>query len=192
MREYLVTTQGTQYEQNQQREFLSFLSQSLQTRISIDIFEKQVQKNQDLYFMITNMAKDQAISIPDIQDALPKLTKYFLSQFVKRMVPKLCRPDEVIIQNLDQGDSMYLIAKGECKATISTDAEEHYDDNSDSEHEDEFKNSRLLRPGHYFGEISLIFGCERTAQVIATKYCTLAQLTRDKYREILHLMPDME
>ena len=76
---------------------------------------------------------------------------------------------------------MYLIAKGECKAVISDDTKEHFDEGSsqsENDEEEHFKNIRLLRPGHYFGEISLIFGCERSAKVIATKYCTLAKLNR--------------
>lgn len=105
----------------------------------------------------------------------------------------LCRPDQLIIEALDQGEDMYLIAKGECKATINDNFEANLD--SESEEEPDFvdlSKVKLLRPGHYFGEISLIFGCERSAQVIATKYCTLAKLNRTQYKEILIIMPTIE
>lgn len=45
----------------------------------------------------------------------------------------------------------------------------------------EKEHGLILRPGQYFGEISLIFGCERTAKVIANKYCTLAKLSKSKF-----------
>jgi len=46
---------------------------------------------------------------------------------------------------------------------------------------DEKKNEhviKFMRPGDYFGEISLIYGCKRTASVISTKYSTLAMLSK--------------
>jgi len=49
IRAYLITTQGTQYEQVQQKDFLAFLSPSLKEQIAIDIFKKQIQKCKDLY-----------------------------------------------------------------------------------------------------------------------------------------------
>ena len=48
-----------------------------------------------------------------------------------------------------------------------------------------------LRPGDYFGEISLVYGCKRTATVISTKYSTLAMLEKQRYKEILIEFPDL-
>ena len=48
---------------------------------------------------------------------------------------------------------------------------------------------RTLRPGDYFGEISLMYGCKRTAEVTSNKYSTLAMLTRANYRELLFEFP---
>ena len=58
----------------------------------------------------------------------------------------------------------YLIAKGEVIVKII----------------DEKKKERELdtmRKGEFFGEISMIYGCKRTATVISGKYSTLATLT---------------
>ena len=41
-----------------------------------------------------------------------------------------------------------------------------------------------LRPGHYFGEISLIYDCPCTAKVTATKYCTLAKLEKENFKAL--------
>ena len=49
----------------------------------------------------------------------------------------------------------------------------------------------MLRPGSYFGEISLVYGCLCTAKVVAKKYCTLAKLSKDKFKEVTTQMPAM-
>lgn len=50
----------------------------------------------------------------------------------------------------------------------------------------------LLRPGSYFGEIGLIYGCNRTATVKSGKYSTLAMLTKARYKEILIEFPSLQ
>mmetsp|Transcript_93061 Transcript_93061/g.128243 ORF Transcript_93061/g.128243 Transcript_93061/m.128243 type:complete len:85 (+) Transcript_93061:1862-2116(+) len=77
-------------------------------------------------------------------------------------------PDEVVIEQFTQGDAMYFVAKGECSVEVT-------------EGKKLDKNTKLLRPGDYFGEISLIYGCKRTAKVSATKYSTLAKLPRSSF-----------
>lgn len=49
-----------------------------------------------------------------------------------------------------------------------------------------------MRPGDYFGEISLIFGCKRTATVESSKYSTLAKLSKQDYKEALIEFPIMQ
>jgi len=49
-----------------------------------------------------------------------------------------------------------------------------------------------MRNGEFFGEISLIYGCKRTASVISGKYSTLATLTKKKYEEILLEFTDLQ
>jgi len=73
---------------------------------------------------------------------------------------------------------MFLIAKGACEVSIL----------------DEKKNRqklKTLRPGDYFGEISLIYGCKRTATVTSMKYSTLAILKKNHYKEILIEFPEL-
>mmetsp|Transcript_19260 Transcript_19260/g.26077 ORF Transcript_19260/g.26077 Transcript_19260/m.26077 type:complete len:91 (+) Transcript_19260:75-347(+) len=45
-------------------------------------------------------------------------------------------------------------------------------------------NSKILRQGQLFGEISLIYNCLTTASVIALKYCTIGKLMQDDFEEI--------
>jgi CRP-like cAMP-binding protein len=74
---------------------------------------------------------------------------------------------------------MYLIAKGACEVSII----------------DEKKNRqrlKTLRPSDYFGEISMIYDCKRTATVTSMKYSTLAMLKKDFYKEILIEFPNLQ
>ena len=58
----------------------------------------------------------------------------------------------MVVEQYDHTDSFYVIAKGACKVSI----------------QDQKKSTQqmpILQPGDYFGEISLIYGCNRTATV---------------------------
>lgn len=73
---------------------------------------------------------------------------------------------------------MYVLAKGACEVLIT----------------DQKKNTqrmKILRPGDYFGEIGLIYGCIRTATIKSTKYSTLAMLKKESYRDILLEFPSL-
>lgn len=74
---------------------------------------------------------------------------------------------------------MYILAKGECFVKYVDQKKKLTD------------NHRTLRPGEYFGEISMIYGCKRTATVVSRKYSTLAQLTRAKFKEIVTEFPEL-
>lgn len=49
-----------------------------------------------------------------------------------------------------------------------------------------------LQPGAHFGEISLIYGCKRTASVISGNYSTFAKLSFDKYKELTQFIPELQ
>jgi CRP-like cAMP-binding protein len=74
---------------------------------------------------------------------------------------------------------MYFLAKGECAVNIIDEKNKIYYDH------------KILRPGDYFGEISMIYGCKRSATVISKKYSTLAKLSRAKFREIATELPEI-
>lgn len=74
---------------------------------------------------------------------------------------------------------MYLVAKGECIVNIR-DEKNHL-----------IRNHRILTTSDYFGEISMIYGCKRTATVTSRKYSTLAMLTQKKFKEITTEFPEM-
>ena len=75
----------------------------------------------------------------------------------------------------DNDPVMYFIAKGHCQVTVRT--------NNDMQMEDDesaVQKIGILGEGAHFGEISLLFGCRRTATVASNNYCTLATLSKKK------------
>jgi CRP-like cAMP-binding protein len=42
----------------------------------------------------------------------------------------------------------------------------------------------MLQAGAHFGEISVIFGCKRTATVVSDNYCTIAMLSKKTLQEL--------
>ena len=72
---------------------------------------------------------------------------------------------------------MFIIARGECLVNIR------------DEKNKLIKNFKILGPSDYFGEVSLIYGCKRTATVISRKYTTLAKLSKDTYSKVTTEFP---
>ena len=48
---------------------------------------------------------------------------------------------------------------------------------------------QYLLPGNYFGEVALLFNCLRTATVRANNYCTIAELSKENFDEMIMLFP---
>lgn len=76
--------------------------------------------------------------------------------------------------------AMYFIGKGDCKVNIR--------DERGREHE----GVRLLVEGDHFGEISVIFGCLRSASVISRNYNTLAKMITPRFKELVAEYPEFE
>ena len=74
---------------------------------------------------------------------------------------------------------LYFIADGKCEVTVRTNNDLQVEDNDSS-----FQKIGTLGPGAHFGEISVLYGCKRTATVMSTNYCTLAALTKTKLHQL--------
>jgi CRP-like cAMP-binding protein len=97
---------------------------------------------------------------------------------VTRLSTALACPDDVLVDQNDDTHDMYIIAKGECQVKITSNLMK-------------LEPWKTLRPGDYFGEISMIYESKRTAQVMSVKYSTLAKLTNQRYRELLTEVPEI-
>ena len=51
------------------------------------------------------------------------------------------------------------------------------------------EKKKFLYDGDHFGEIGLIYGCNRTASVKSNNYGSLAKLTSDGYKELTKNFP---
>mmetsp|Transcript_23886 Transcript_23886/g.23571 ORF Transcript_23886/g.23571 Transcript_23886/m.23571 type:complete len:268 (-) Transcript_23886:412-1215(-) len=76
---------------------------------------------------------------------------------------------------------MYFIAKGDCDVKVK-------DKIGDIGEE---CTARTLNPGDHFGEISIIYGCSRTASVVANNYCTLSRLSKAHFEELVQKYPEL-
>ena len=106
-----------------------------------------------------------------------------MSEFVGIMISKfetiLIEPEDVIVKQFEETSDLYLIAKGECQVSIIDEKKKE-------------RKLKKLRHSDYFGEISLIYGCNRTATVVSTKYSQLAKLTKEDYKDILIEFPELQ
>ena len=76
-----------------------------------------------------------------------------------------------------ENDEVYFIAKGRCQVFVKDKFRDRWED----------KMVRILNPGDHFGEIGMLYECNRSATVIAMNYCTCAKLNRSNYNELLQI-----
>jgi len=87
-------------------------------------------------------------------------------------------PEEEVISQDDDAIDMYFLSKGDCVVNIK--------DNRGQEH----VAVKLLTEGDYFGEIALIYSCQRSASIVSRNYNTMARISYQYYREIVNEYPD--
>ena len=81
-------------------------------------------------------------------------------------------PGERIIRKGDVADMMYFIAEGQVEATVG-------------------ENSFPLAAGDFFGEMALITGEPRSADVTTVDYCRFATVSAPDFRQFLKRFPDI-
>lgn len=95
------------------------------------------------------------------------------------MVRTQAQPGQVIVHQGEQSDDLYLIESGEARVEAA-----------------DRSGQRLqvarLGPGDYFGEIALLTGGERTADVVAVTAMDLLRLTKDAYTRYLSHAVEVE
>ena len=86
--------------------------------------------------------------------------------------PKEATPGQRIIRAGDKADMAYFISSGEVEVSVAS-------------------RRIKLGPGAFFGEMALINGQPRSADVTALDYCKLLTLSQGDFREILRRYPDI-
>jgi len=84
--------------------------------------------------------------------------------------PRSAQPGERIIRVGDKADLVYFISMGEVEVVVNG-------------------HKTRMKPGDFFGEIALLSGQPRSADVIALDFCKLLTLSRRDFRELLRRYP---
>lgn len=184
--EHQISIQATQEQQEELQKFLTMISPSLKQKVAICLFSNVIKRNKRLKRVIDCKMRDFANNDSLLHKVLKNSTTLkedyeirIIHFIASRLDTALSTPDDVIIQQYDESNDMYIIAKGECVVEILNHKKRWQ------------RNHKLLRIGEYFGEISLIYNCTRTATVYSRKYTTLAKLTQTKFKEINTEYPEI-
>jgi CRP-like cAMP-binding protein len=78
----------------------------------------------------------------------------------------------VVVRQADAGDALYLIASGEAEVRVKSPS-------------GQAMTVARLAPGEYFGEVALVAGGYRIADVVAMTPMTLARLSREGYERFV-------
>lgn len=92
--------------------------------------------------------------------------------------PRLFLPEDVIISYGMADKCIYFLANGAVLIQVN----------------DNMKKMRgitELERGSYFGEVAVIFGSKRTANVQSVSYCTLAKLNSEHFDKLWQYSPDI-
>ncbi len=92
-----------------------------------------------------------------------------LGTFMER---KVAEPGDLIVRQGDIGTELFLIESGEAEVRLTGQAPESIP-------------VAVLGPGEYFGEVALVTGAERIANVVARTHMSLLSLSKDDYTRYL-------
>jgi cAMP-dependent protein kinase regulator len=154
------------------------LSQLTVMYLSAEAYGRYLERGSDVGQQVTQAAvsrmRDTAQRVPRGDVDLPDVPELFrlsamdasvLGTFMERLeVPE----DTVIVRQSDPGDTLYLIAAGEAEVRVTNMSGAS-------------TPVARLGPGDYFGEIALVTGGARIADVVALTPMTLARLNREGY-----------
>jgi CPA2 family monovalent cation:H+ antiporter-2 len=91
---------------------------------------------------------------------------------VLHFLPQTAVPGERIIRAGDEADAVYFISKGQVEVSVAG-------------------HKIKLGPGDVFGEMALISGERRSADVTALDYCKLAVLSQRDFRQFVRKHPEI-
>jgi CRP/FNR family transcriptional regulator, cyclic AMP receptor protein len=101
-----------------------------------------------------------------------------LREVARQLRRRRFRRNEVIFHQGDPGDSLHVVSSGTVKIVLpSTEGEEAI--------------IATLRPGDFFGELSLLDGAPHSASVVALEPAETMALPRDVFRELLDRDPGL-
>ena len=94
------------------------------------------------------------------------------------MTSNFVKPEQVLIAEKEESGSVYFLVDGQCIVTCN-------DENCESQ----FIGN--LYPGSHFGELSLLYESKRSATVKTTNYCTITEMEKEKFKDLLYQNPSL-
>lgn len=138
------------------------MSPSLKLKATIQIFHGVLDANPVFNMLILNYDEETV-----------------LEYVVKRFDVVLTTPEHAFVTQeeelTEENHNMFFIAKGDCNVKVKDKIGDIVEETK----------ARTLNVGDHFGEISMIYNCQRTATVVANNYCTLAMLTKPHFDELM-------
>ncbi|MGB5764118.1 MAG: cyclic nucleotide-binding domain-containing protein [Sedimenticolaceae bacterium] len=87
--------------------------------------------------------------------------------------PYTAEPGQRIVRAGDPADALYLISKGEVEVMVDG------------------RRINTRGPGEFFGEMALLSGDRRSADITALDYCRFAVLSGRDFHRFLHRYPEI-
>lgn len=110
---------------------------------------------------------------------LETMDDYERSQIAEAFKDVVYKAGETIIKEGDEGKEMYFVVQGEAYATKVLNQGE------------EAKEVKAYKEGDYFGELAILKGDPRAANVIARTVCTCVTLDRHSFKRMLGPLEDI-
>ena len=169
VKEFFINTQARQDQQEELTNFLKNISPTLKLKSTIQIYKDVLESNPVFASLLISEEEDKKV----------------FEFIIKRFGVVLTTPEQVFVQQEDefndQNNSMFFIAKGDCDVKVKDKIGEIGEECT----------ARTLNKGDHFGEISVIYGCPRTASVHANNYCTLSRLSKQNFDELVQKYPEL-
>lgn len=100
------------------------------------------------------------------------LTSARMEEIAGLLRPRLVQPDKYIVRRGESGDSMFFITSGFVEVKVEPEPVG-------------------LGPGDFFGEMVLVLGGRRTADVVTMGYCQLLELRRADFQQCFETEPEL-
>ena len=120
---------------------------------------------------------DLGLHLPDLIARVPifaGLPEDRLTVIARLLSPRLALPDEMLVRRGERGDSMFFIASGHVEVNMAGQI-----------------GAVELAAGDFFGEMALLTGEPRAADVRSLGYCHLLELAEPDFRSLIDQDEDM-
>lgn len=115
----------------------------------------------------------EAVLVCPVLKAIPALFK----PLIKKLQVRFVYPETTLIEQGDMGDKLHYLVKGLCEVEVF------------DEHKKPHKVTNL-HPGHYYGELALLYNTTRTATVRSVGYATVGELTKADFLDLVANFPE--